>query len=310
MYLLLLAYAAALSIARPARTAVVPTLVPISAYPNAITWNASFFQTAAMAGPALGGFIIHYSLTRFGSVRVPYIIDGVCSLLFGFVALMVKPLPQAKSENVVRKSKIQELLAGIVFVKNTKVILATITLDLFAVLLGGAVYLLPVFAKDILHIDARGFGWLRAADAMGAVSMAFLMAHLPPMTKAGRSMLLAVAAFGAATIVFGLSRNFWLSFGCLFFIGAFDNVSVVVRHTLVQLLTPDEMRGRVSAVNSIFIGASNELGGLESGLTAAWLGPVRSVVFGGIGTLLTVLGIRLLFPQIVKIGRLDEQKPV
>jgi MFS family permease len=310
MYGILLAYASALSLARPARTAIVPSLVPLPAYSNAITWNASFFQTAAMIGPALGGFIIQYSLDRYGSVRIPYIIDGVCSLFFGVVALMVSPLPQTKPKSTERKSKIGELLAGIVFVKNTKVILATITLDLFAVLLGGAVYLLPVFAKDILHIDARGFGWLRAADAMGAVSMAFLMAHLPPMKKAGRSMLLAVTAFGAATIVFGLSHNFWLSFGSLFLIGAFDNVSVVVRHTLVQVLTPDAMRGRVSAVNSIFIGASNELGGLESGLTAAWLGPVRSVVFGGIGTLLTVLSIFLIFPQINKIGRLDEQKPI
>ena len=198
------------------------------------------------------------------------------------------------------------------------------TLDLFAVLLGGAIYLLPVYAKDILHVGSVGFGWLRAADAIGALSMALLIAHTPPMKRAGRAMLLAVGFFGLATIGFGLSRHFILSFICVFLIGAFDNISVVVRHTLVQVLTPDAMRGRVSAVNNIFIGASNELGGLESGLTAKlfsnlaltagiahtasaakeW-GTTASVVVGGLGTILTVGIIALLFPQVRKFGRLD-----
>jgi MFS family permease len=196
------------------------------------------------------------------------------------------------------------------------------TLDLFAVLLGGAVYLLPVFVQDILHVDSVRFGWLRAAEAAGAVTMAMAIAHLPPMKRAGRSMLMAVAAFGVCTIVFGLSRNFWLSLGMLFGIGAADNISVVVRHTLVQVLTPDAMRGRVSAVNNIFIGASNELGGVESTLTAAAfgvmalhfgataerarvLGPTLSVVIGGIGTILTVVMTGWLFPQLRKYGPLQ-----
>jgi MFS family permease len=180
------------------------------------------------------------------------------------------------------------------------------TLDLFAVLLGGAVYLLPVFAKDILHVGATGYGWLRAAPSIGAMSMALILAHRPPMRHAGRALLIAVAGFGVATLVFGLSNSFWLSFAMLILTGAFDNISVVVRHTLFQLLTPDSMRGRVSAVNQVFIGSSNELGGMESGLTAAWWGPVRSVVFGGIGTLVTVTLTALLSRPLRKLGRLDE----
>jgi MFS family permease len=215
-----------------------------------------------------------------------------------------------------------QLSAGIRFVYQTRIIFATMTLDLFAVLLGGAVYLLPVFVQDILHVDSVRFGWLRAAEAAGAVTMAMAIAHLPPMKRAGRSMLMAVAAFGVCTIVFGLSRNFWLSLGMLFGIGAADNISVVVRHTLVQVLTPDAMRGRVSAVNNIFIGASNELGGVESTLTAAAfgamalhfgataerarvLGPTLSVVIGGIGTILTVVMTGWLFPQLRKYGPLQ-----
>lgn len=310
MYGLLLLYATALSLGRPARSAIVPTLVPTSAYSNAITWNASIFQIASMSGPALAGFVIHYSLaTRFHSLAIAYLIDAAGAVFFAAITFWLRPLPQPPVAQDPNRSRLQELFAGIHFVRDNKVILATITLDLFAVLLGGAVYLLPVFAKDVLHVDARGFGWLRAADAVGAFTMAFAMAHLPPMKHAGRAMLLAVAAFGAATIVFGLSRNFWLTLAALFVIGACDNISVVVRHTLVQVLTPDHMRGRVSAVNAIFIGASNELGGLESGLTAAWLGPVKSVVFGGIGTILTVVAVAFAFPQVKRIGRLDQVKP-
>jgi MFS family permease len=184
------------------------------------------------------------------------------------------------------------------------------SLDLFAVLLGGAVYLLPIFANDILHVGSTGFGWLRAAPAVGAMSMAMLVAHAPPMKHAGRNMVLAVAGFGAATLVFGLSHNYWLSLAMLFLTGAFDNISVVVRHTLVQLLTPDEMRGRVSAVNQVFIGSSNELGGLESGLTAAWWGATASVIVGGIGTLLVVGLIAFKWPSVRKLGRMDDLQPV
>ena len=186
--------------------------------------------------------------------------------------------------------------AGVEFVCGRKLLLAPISLDLFAVLLGGAVYLLPVYARDILHVGEHGLGWLRAAPAVGAFVMAILLAHLPPMRKAGQTMLCAVAGFGAATIIFGLSHCFWLSWAMLCLTGALDNISVVVRHTLIQLHTPDHMRGRVSAVNSIFIGSSNEVGGLESGLVAQFVTPAFSVISGGIGTLLVVAIWALAFP--------------
>jgi len=199
---------------------------------------------------------------------------------------------------------LQSVVAGVRFVWKTKLILATITLDMFAVLLGGVTYLLPDFAKNILHVGPVGLGFLRAADAVGAVCMAVLLTHLPPMRRAGVTLLWAVGGFGLATIVFGLSEWFWLSLLMMFLIGALDNISVVVRHTLVQMLTPDAMRGRVSAVNNVFIVASNDLGGLESGMTAWLFGPVVSVVGGGIGTILVVLGATYLWPQILAIGSL------
>ncbi|HEX3355747.1 MAG TPA: MFS transporter, partial [Tepidisphaeraceae bacterium] len=198
------------------------------------------------------------------------------------------------------------LVAGVRFVFNHKLLLPAMTLDLFAVLFGGASFLLPFFATDQLHVGSFGFGLLRAAPSIGAVGMALVIAHLPPMKRAGRSLLLAVVGFGLATIVFGFSRNFWLSMFMLFLTGAFDNVSVVVRHTLVQLQTPDAMRGRVSAVNQVFIGSSNELGGLESGVTAAIFGLVGSVVFGGIGTILVVGLVMLVWPQLGRFGSLQD----
>ena len=298
MFGVLVLSSTALVMGRPARSALLPQIVPLSVFSNAVTWNASIFQVATMLGPALAGLIIIFS------VRTVYVIDALCALTFAALTFLLKPANLNKSNHTDRS-----LIAGIRFVWNTRIILATLTLDLFAVLLGGAVYLLPVFAKQILNVGSLGFGGLRAADAIGAFVMAILLAHLPPMKHAGRNMLLAVAGFGAATIVFGLSRNYLLSFAMLLLIGAFDNISVVVRHTLVQVLTPDSTRGRVSAVNNIFIGASNEIGGLESGLTAHWFGPITSVVGGGFGTLLVVLSISLLFPQIRRFGSLHNAKP-
>jgi MFS family permease len=181
-------------------------------------------------------------------------------------------------------------------------------LDMFAVLLGGATYLLPIYAQDILHVGPQGFGWLRTAPAVGAFGMALLMAHLPPMRRAGRNLLLAVAGFGAATIVFGLSTSFWLSLAMLFLTGVFDNVSMVIRGTLIQLLTPDAMRGRVSAVNGVFIGASNQLGGLESGLVAHGFGAVFSVVSGGIGTIVVVLTTALSSRRLRAVDALHETR--
>jgi MFS family permease len=199
----------------------------------------------------------------------------------------------------------QSLLAGFTYLWKTKALFAAISLDMFAVLLGGAVALLPVYAKDILHVGPSGLGWMQAMPSFGAVTMALLTAHLPPLRRAGRTLLWAVAGFGLATIVFGLSRNYWLSLTMLLLMGALDNISVVVRHVLVQMLTPDEMRGRVSAVNGMFINASNELGRFESGALAALTTPVISVVAGGVGTLLVVLSIARLSPALRQYGALD-----
>jgi len=215
---------------------------------------------------------------------------------------VVKGRPQVRSTE---PASLAALLAGARFVWSSKLILATLTLDLFAVLLGGAITLLPVYAEHILHVDETGLGWLRAAPALGALVMAMTLAHLPPMRRAGAALIWAVAGFGAATVVFGFSTNFWLSLGALALTGAFDNVSVLVRHSLVQLLTPDHMRGRVSAVNSVFIGASNELGSFESGVVARFFGPVFSVVAGGIGTIIVVIATALKWPEIRQLGTLE-----
>jgi MFS family permease len=303
MYGVLLAGAIAGAVGTPARSALLPQVVPTEVFSNAVTWNSSFFQIASVLGPALAGLVILYSLPA------AYVLDAICGAAF------LAALPTLVLRHVSRSREpatLRSLAAGVRFVREKKIILATITLDLFAVLLGGATFLLPIFAKDILHVGEVGFGMLRASPAVGAFAMALVVAHLPPMRRAGRAMLWAVAGFGAATIVFGLSRSFWLSMVMLFLTGAFDNISVVVRHTLVQVLTPDEMRGRVSAVNNVFIGASNELGGWESGITAHLLGAVRSVVFGGIGTILTVLAVSFIWPQVRRFGSLQharEQEP-
>jgi MFS family permease len=284
----------------PARSALLPEVVPQEVFSNAVTWNSSFFQVASVLGPALAGLVILFSLPA------AYIVDAACGLAF------LIALPTLKLRTGVARSRepatVKSLVAGVRFVRAKKIILATITLDLFAVLLGGATFLLPIFAKDVLHVGEVGFGVLRAAPAVGAFVMALIVAHMPPMKRAGRAMLLAVTGFGVATIVFGISKNFVLSLVMLALTGAFDNISVVVRHTLVQVLTPDEMRGRVSAVNNVFIGASNELGGWESGFTAHLLGAVRSVVFGGIGTILTVICIALIWPEVRRFGSLQHAK--
>ncbi len=300
MYFFLFLDAAAVMIGRPARTALVPQLVPAEVFPNAVTWNTSMMQIASVLGPALGGVIVAFN------VPLAYVITAASSLLF--LGMLVR-LNFRFDTRPVGGASLQTLLAGIQFVWKTRIILTMISLDLFAVLLGGAVYLLPIYAEDILQVGATGFGWLRAAPAIGAFCMAMLMVYLPPMKHAGRALLLNVAGFGVATIIFGISKSFWLSFAMLFLTGAFDNVSMIVRQTLQQLLTPDHMRGRVSAVSSVFVGASNELGGLESGLVAHWFGPVVSVVSGGIGTLLVVAGAALLSPRLRNFGALHDARP-
>lgn len=285
---------------RPARSALMPQLVPMRVFANAVTWNSSIFETASMIGPAIGGFLCARNLA------LAYTVAAGCWLI---TVLILIAIPDRPAPRRGAPASFQDLVAGARFVWRTRLLLAVMSLDLFAVLLGGATFLLPVFARDILHVGGTGFGWLRAAPAIGAFCMAMLLAHTPPLRRAGRALLLAVVGFGLATIVFGLSRSYPLSFAMLILAGAFDNISVVVRHTLIQLLTPDSMRGRVAAVNQIFIGSSNELGGLESGLTAALFGEVKSVVGGGMGTILVVLGINSIFPQVRKLGSLRDIRP-
>jgi MFS family permease len=284
----------------PARSALLTQTVPTELLANATTWSSSGFQVASVVGPALGGFIL------LKSVAAAYLLDASCQATYAFVLWLLVLRPTLRSSE---PANWRTVSAGVRFVRENPLILAIITLDLFAVLLGGATYLLPAFADQILHVGAAGFGWLRAAPAFGAFGMAMFIAHRPPMQRAGRALLLAVGGFGLATIVFGFSKNFWLSLAMLGLTGAFDNVSVVVRHTLVQVLTPDEMRGRVSAVNNIFIGASNELGGFESGATARFFGPIASVIGGGIGTIAVVLTVMFVWPEVRKFGSLQQKTP-
>ncbi|MCY4115952.1 MAG: MFS transporter [Caldilineaceae bacterium] len=299
MYALLFLDACMMTVGRPARTALLPQLVPAEVFPNAVTWNTSLMHIASVAGPALGGFVV--------AVSVPsaYIIAAASSLWFVVILSRVRFRPQ---DELLEPGNLETLLGGIRFVWDKRILFTLMALDLFAVLLGGAVYLLPIYAKEILHVGATGFGYLHAAPAVGAFCMAVAMVYLPPMKRAGRTLLLAVAGFGAATIIFGFSQNFALSWAMLFLTGAFDNISMVVRQTLTQLLTPDRMRGRVSAVSGIFIGASNELGGFESGLVAQWFGPVISVVSGGIGTILVVAGTAALSPRLLRLGAMHEAR--
>ena len=299
MYGGILLNAITLVFARPARSALLPQLVPANIFSNAVTWNASSFETSSVLGPAIGGYIV-----ARGGASQGYLLNAALLVACAILTTQLPSVPVERREG--ETPGFRSLVAGVSFVFTRKLLLATMTLDLFAVLLGGAVYLLPVFAKDILHVGAWGFGWLRAAPSMGAITMALVLAHRPPMKKAGRALLLAVCGFGIVTLIFGLSKSFALSFAMLVLTGMFDNISVVVRHTLVQLLTPNAMRGRVSAVNQIFIGSSNELGGMESGLTAAWWGPITSVVFGGIGTLVTVVLVAIWSPELRRFGKLDQ----
>lgn len=277
----------------PSRTSLLPLVVPQPIVPNAVTWNTTGWQFANIAGPAVGGVLV--------AVYPPWVAYGVtacCSLTC--VGLLTPIRPSAQGVAMATGRSFTGLLEGLRFVWRTRIMLAAITLDLFAVLFGGAVALLPIIA-DLLEVGAAGLGWLRSAPALGALVMAIALAHLPPLRRPGVALLLAVAGFGLATIAFGLSRSFTLSFILLMISGALDNISVVVRHTLMQVLTPDAMRGRVAAVNTVFISSSNELGEFESGLTAAWWGPVRAVVVGGIGTLVVVLLAARCWPELLRL---------
>ena len=266
----------------PARSAMLPHTVEAEGLQNAITWASSAQEIASVTGPALAGILV----AAAGS-RTVYLVQFGCAAgaLGSFFLLRYRGTPE-RPLSVSRQS----MAEGLRFVWTDKLILSAMSLDLLAVLFGGATALLPIYAVDILHAGARGLGWLRAAPSAGAVTMALLQTHLPQARKAGRVLLASVAAFGVATVIFGLSHSLWLSFAMLALTGAFDNVSVVLRQSLVQTETPDRLRGRVLAVNSIFISSSNQLGAVESGWTAAWFGAVPSVVGGGIATVLVVAG--------------------
>ncbi|WP_373531338.1 MFS transporter [Vampirovibrio sp.] len=286
----------------PANAALLPQVVSERNFTNAVTWSSIFFQAAAILGPALGGLLIglHHNAT------LVYTIDCLASLIFwgmlGWVKVRSLDMPK-------QAMTLKSMLSGLAFVVKTRLILAAITLDLFAVLFGGAVALLPIYAKDILQVGPSGLGWLQMAPSLGAIIMGLVLARYGNFRNSGKWLLYTVAGFGVTTIVFGLSTHFWLSFFMLFLAGACDNVSVVIRQALVLLRTPDEMRGRVSAINYVFIGTSNELGGFESGTVAYFLGPVFSVVFGGFATIATVIATALLWPELRKLDWLHEPNP-
>jgi MFS family permease len=270
----------------PIRGAVLPDLVPPDVLSNAITWNATMFESANVGGPALAGIILAIS-----SSRVVYLAQTACALI---VLLCLAGV------NFGRKHAVQagSALEGLRFIRDNKLILSAVSLDLFAYLFGGATALLPIYAVDILHAGPRALGWLRAAPSVGAILMAVTMAHSPRIRRAGPVLLWSVAGFGLATIGFALSRSIWISCAMLALTGAFDNVSVVLRQSVLQLKTPDAVRGRVMAVNSIFINCSNSLGAAESGWTAAWFGPIISVAGGGAAAIAVVALCALLSPAL------------
>jgi MFS family permease len=281
----------------PAGRSLLPLLVPRELFPRAVAWNATTFQAATILGPAIGGLL--YALFR-GPVGV--YVTSVAALAVATAALARVHLQSVQRLQEV--ANLRAVLAGLHYIWTHKPILGSISLDLFAVLLGGSVALLPVYAREILHTGPWGLGLLRAAPGLGAATMAILLAYRPLRRRAGPIMLWCVAAFGASTIVFGISHNLTLSLAALVLLGGTDMVSIVVRGTLVQIATPDEVRGRVNAVDMIFIGASNELGEFESGLTAHWFGTVPAVILGGAGTLLVVGLWAWLFPELRKVDKL------
>lgn len=285
-------------IAGPAIQATIPNLLPRDLLPQGVAWNTSFWQVASIAGPAVGGL-----LYGFYGKETSYLVSALfsSSSLFAFTFL-----PNLKPSHIRNETIINSLLTGIRFVRNQKLILSALTLDLFAVLFGGAVALLPLFNAEILKAGPDGLGILRAAPSAGAVITAFLLARNPPMKNSGRTLLFSVGAFGVCMIAFALSEYFWLSFFILMLGGAFDGVSVLIRSTIVQLFTPDEMRGRVSSVNSIFIGSSNEIGAFESGVAARWLGLVPSVIFGGCMTI-GITGMMAFFAPKLRRLQLKDQ---
>ncbi len=293
------AVVATLGVARaflaPASQSLVPLLVPTAIFPRAVAWSSTSMQVAIIIGPALGGLLY---------ILGPAAVYGAATAMVAGATGAILRLRRHLVSHTHSAAGFTGLLAGVHYVRSRRDILGAISLDLFAVLLGGATALLPIYARDILHVGPEGLGVLRSAPAMGAAIMSVVLAHRPLERRVGVKLFAAVALFGIATVVFGLSRNIALSLAALIVLGAADMISVVVRQTLVQIRTPDAMRGRVSAVNWVFIGASNELGEFESGVTAAWFGTVPAVVIGGIGTLLVAAIWAWRFPELRRVDDL------
>lgn len=282
----------------PSYQSIFPQLLPRELYANGATWGSNTWQTAAVVGPALGGIVYGYTNLE---VSFGLAVALMFTSFFFFLRVPVQEVvPKEKKETLY-----ESLTMGLKFVFGNQIMLSAISLDLFAVLFGGAVALLPVFASDILHVGPQGLGVLRAAPFLGSVLMGLYLAYNPPVFKAGRNLLIAVTGFGLATIGFALSQNFALSFAMLFLTGAFDNISVVIRQTILQIMTPDNMRGRVSSVNQIFISSSNEIGAFESGVAAKLMGTVPSVIFGGSMTLVVVIFTYLFVPKMRKLEKLE-----
>lgn len=308
-YLILFVQACLRVLAGPSRGALVPLLVPQSALGNAITWNSSSFELSTVLGPALGGVIVAF--TNYATV---YLLDVLAGGVFLVMLLGVHPIATGCKPVAPRTG----MLAGVGFMWRKPDILAAMSLDLFAVIFGGVTALLPIYADKILHVGPAGLGWLRAAPAAGAIAMAMFTAHRPSARRPGLLMLWSVVGFGAALSVFGLSTSFSLSMFALFLSGAFDNYSVVVRHSLVQLMTPDALRGRVTAINQLFVGSSNEISALRAGLMAALFGPVVAAGTGGLGTIAIAGIIAWLAPSLrnvpplheLKTGADEEEKPL
>lgn len=301
IYLCLLGIGMARAFNDPASSTLLPQTVPPELFSQAATWNSSVWQFASITGPTAAGILVGF----FDQVTFIYVFGAAAAVAFCILIGFIQGRELALAE---RSATLDSVKEGLRFMRDTKVVLGAITLDMFAVLFGGAVALLPIYATDILKVGAQGMGIMRAAPSVGALLMAFVLAHRPPMKQAGKTLLLAVTGFGVATIVFGFSKNFPLSVLMLASLGALDNISVVIRSTLLLTQTPDEMRGRVSSVNSIFISLSNEMGYFESGVVAAWLGPIFAVVSGGIGTILVVFAIARVFPELRRLKTLDAPK--
>jgi MFS family permease len=272
----------------PASSALIPHLVPEKDFVNAVTWGGAIFQLSNVTGPALGGLLFTLRLTHrlvaFG-LEGPGIVYIFTLFTLAWFLVLIFSLSVRLGRMEHRATSLKVIMAGFQYVRRSPLLLGSMSLDLFVVLLGGAVALMPIFANEILHTGPRGLGALRAAPAIGALTMSLVMARFPITRRAGARMFVCVAIFGACIVIFGISKNLWLSLGVLAISGAADMISVIIRGSLLQLATPPEMRGRVSAVNSLFIGASNELGEFESGLTAQWWGAVRATIFGGLASL-------------------------